>query len=132
MGYDNVNGYLKGGFASWKESGFDQSTIKNIEAVDFVAGIQNGSIEHPLDVRIPTEYEKAHVKNVPLYPLDKVHQHLPDLSPEKTYHVHCTGGYRSVIFASIAQANGVEQIINVAGGYGAIKKVLPPQLTQEN
>ena len=57
-----------------------------------------------------------------MHTLDLVHEEVKKLNAQDTYHVHCAGGYRSVIFSSIAKANGVPNMVNVEGGYGAIKK----------
>ncbi|WP_194851185.1 MBL fold metallo-hydrolase [Nonlabens antarcticus] len=132
VGYDNVNGYLKGGFESWKDSGFEISSIENMNAEDFVKGLEDGSIKNPLDVRKPVEFEKSHLQDVPLKTLNAVHEHVESLSAANTYHVHCAGGYRSVIFSSIAQANGIKNMVNIEGGYGAIKMVAPDTLMQNN
>ncbi len=123
VGYDNVNGYLDGGFESWIKAGYSMSITANMNATTFVNGLNDGSITNPIDARKPAEYEKSHLQNVPLLTLDRIHEHVKQLDKNKSYHVHCAGGYRSVIFASIAQANGFKNITNVEGGYGAIKAV---------
>jgi len=128
VGFDNVNGFLQGGFEAWKTAGFKISTTENMNARDFVNGIENGSVKNPLDVRKPGEYTTSHLQNVPLMTLDNVHEHIEDLTKNETYHVHCAGGYRSVIFASIAQSKGINKLVNIEGGYGAIKKVAPATL----
>ncbi|AZQ44933.1 MBL fold metallo-hydrolase [Nonlabens ponticola] len=127
VGYDNANGFLYGGFESWKNAGFDVATTGNVSAKQFLDGLNDGSIKNAIDSRKSGEYENSHLAETELLPLAGIHAHLPHLDKEKTYHVHCAGGYRSVIFASIAQANGIDNMINVEGGYGAIKKVAKPQ-----
>jgi glyoxylase-like metal-dependent hydrolase (beta-lactamase superfamily II)/rhodanese-related sulfurtransferase len=130
VGYDNVQGYLKGGFEAWQQSSYDTAKIENKSAADFVSALEKGEIENPLDVRRAGEYETSHLKNVPLASLDQIHQEVSNLSANKTYHVHCGGGYRSVIYASIAQANGINKMINIEGGYAAIKQAASPSLMQ--
>lgn len=122
VGYDNALGYLEGGIESWKASGYETQKIQNVSAQEFVDGLQNGTVVNPIDARKSGEYEKAHLENVPLHTLDDVHQVVKKLNPTQPYHVHCAGGYRSVIFASIAAARGISNMINVEGGFGAIKK----------
>jgi glyoxylase-like metal-dependent hydrolase (beta-lactamase superfamily II)/rhodanese-related sulfurtransferase len=132
VGYDNVNGYLMGGFEAWKSAEFEIDIIENMSAENFVDGLQNNLVENPLDVRELGEYETSHLKNVPLNALDDVHDHVKNLATDKKYHVHCAGDYKSVIFASIAQSHGIENMINIKGGYGAIEKVAPSTLLQIN
>ncbi|PRP67166.1 MBL fold metallo-hydrolase [Nonlabens agnitus] len=123
VGYDNVNGFLQGGFEAWREAGFKVETIENISAADFVRKLEQGQVQQVLDVRKPVEYQKSHLKNVPLYTLDEAHDNIKKLKADTTYHVHCAGGYRSVIYASMAQSQGLKNMINVEGGYGAIKNI---------
>ncbi|SCX88747.1 Glyoxylase, beta-lactamase superfamily II [Nonlabens sp. Hel1_33_55] len=123
VGYDNVNGYLKGGFEAWQEAGFDTASIENKSAEKFISDFNRGAVENIIDVRKPAEFQKSHLANVPLFTLDKVHENLKELDAENKYHIHCAGGYRSVIYASIAQSRGIKNMINIEGGYGAIKNV---------
>jgi hydroxyacylglutathione hydrolase len=122
VGYDNAQGYLIGGFSTWKSSGLAISSIENVTAQGFIDGLEDGSIKNPIDTRRPGEYESGHICSVPLHPLSLVFEEVKHLNTEKTYHIHCAGGYRSVIFSSIAKANNIKHVVNVAGGFGAIKK----------
>ncbi|AGC75432.1 glyoxylase-like metal-dependent hydrolase (beta-lactamase superfamily II) [Nonlabens dokdonensis] len=122
VGYDNAQGYLTGGFETWANTGSEVSTIKNVTAQEFIDGLEDESIENPIDARKPGEYEAGHLCSVPLHTLDSVHEEVNQLDADKTYHIYCGGGYRSVIYASIAQANGINNVVNVEGGYAAIKK----------
>ncbi|QJP34561.1 MBL fold metallo-hydrolase [Nonlabens sp. Ci31] len=121
VGYDNAQGYLSGGFDTWKNNGLEVSTIKNCTAQGFIDGLEDGSVKNPIDTRKPGEYETGHLSSVPLHTLNAVHKEVKKLNADTTYHIHCAGGYRSVIFSSIAKANGIKNVINVEGGYGAIK-----------
>jgi rhodanese-related sulfurtransferase len=121
VGYDNAQGYLSGGFDTWKNSELEISTIKNSSAQAFIDGLEDGSVKNPIDTRKPGEYESGHISSVPLHTLNAVHEEVKKLNPDTTYHIHCAGGYRSVIFSSIAKANGIKKVVNVEGGYGAIK-----------
>jgi hydroxyacylglutathione hydrolase len=122
VGYDNAQGYLIGGFSAWKTSGFEISSIENVTAQGFIDGLEDGSIKNPIDTRRPGEYESGHICSVPLHTLSLVLEEVKRLNSEKIYHIHCAGGYRSVIFSSIAKANGIKYAVNVEGGFGAIKK----------
>ncbi|MEN8816202.1 MAG: MBL fold metallo-hydrolase [Nonlabens sp.] len=122
VGYDNAQGYLLGGFSTWEESGANTTSIENITAQSFIDGLEDHSIQNPIDARKPGEYESGHICSVPLQTLDAVHKEITSLDTTKTYHIYCGGGYRSVIYASIAQANDIKNVVNVEGGYAAIKK----------
>jgi glyoxylase-like metal-dependent hydrolase (beta-lactamase superfamily II)/rhodanese-related sulfurtransferase len=129
VGYDNAQGYLKGGIAAWIEAGHAVEKIENISAQDFVSGIEQNSIHHPVDVRKPGEYETSHLNGVPLSTLDLVAENYSEFDTNTTYHIHCAGGYRSVIFSSILKAHGIKNVVNVEGGYAAIKKANFTSLT---
>ena len=122
VGYDNTLGYLSGGMAAWEQAGFPVEKTGNISAQEFVDGIQLGEIKNPLDVRKTPEYDTKHIEDIALLPLDDIHKKLSSLQPQSTYHVHCAGGYRSMIFSSIAKSKGYLNMVNVEGGFGAIKK----------
>ncbi len=115
VGYDNAVGYLKGGVSSY---GGELNTIKSISADEFAETASTCDI---LDVRKPGEYTSEHIVDAPNYPLDFLNDHLNELDKSKTYHVHCAGGYRSVIAISIMMQKGFNNLVDIAGGYGAIK-----------
>ena len=120
VGYDNTLGFLKGGFAQWKDSGNAVDTIQSItveEAFDMAK-------THALpivDVRKKSEFNSEHIIDALNAPLDYVNDSMKLLDKDKTYLVHCAGGYRSVIFASILKARGFDKLIDVQGGFSAIK-----------
>tara|TARA_B110000003_G_scaffold176016_1_gene175489 strand:+ start:5679 stop:7085 length:1407 start_codon:yes stop_codon:yes gene_type:complete len=120
VGFDNVLGYLSGGFKAWEVSGKEIDTLQSVSA-EFLA---EQIIKEPIvfDVRKPGEYEAEHIENVPSTPLDFLNDHISEFPINKDFYVHCAGGYRSVIAASILKARGYSKVIDVAGGYGAIKK----------
>lgn len=121
VGYDHSLGYLKGGVEAWVAEGKKIVKLQEITAQEFVDGLSNGSILYPVDVRKKGEFATSHIEGVSHMPLDEVHTNSSKLDPSNTYHVHCAGGYRSLIYASIARSQGVN-MVNVLGGYGAIKK----------
>lgn len=120
VGFDNVLGYLKGRFASWKEQGKEVDTLLSVSAETLEEKINEGAIV--FDVRKPGEYTAEHIENVPSTPLDFLNDHIAEFPTDQDFYLHCAGGYRSVIAASILKARGFHKVIDVAGGYGAIKK----------
>ncbi len=123
VGYDNTLGYLKGGLDAWKDAGKDIETIKSISAEEFSKYFKNDNIK-VLDVRKDGEYQSEHLegKNVQHFALDYINDHMNSINQDSTYYVHCAGGYRSVIAASILKARGFDKLVDIAGGFGAIKK----------
>lgn len=121
VGYDNTIGYLEGGIAAWEQAGKDVDTIKSISAEEFERIANADASIKVLDVRKPGEYEAEHLEMTMTRPLDYINDWTPEIDHSDTYYVHCAGGYRSMIASSILKARGVEQVIDVAGGYGAIK-----------
>jgi glyoxylase-like metal-dependent hydrolase (beta-lactamase superfamily II)/rhodanese-related sulfurtransferase len=121
VGYDNVLGYLRGGIHSWKAAGHKVSKIGSISSIQFANRLKEGSIEVALDVRKESEYLSEHVVGVENFPLDFIQDNFAEIKPDKEYFLHCASGYRSLIAASIFQANGVEKVTDVRGGFNDIK-----------
>ena len=123
VGYDNTIGYLKGGFANWKASGKDVDILDSISADEFThkSNVQNLNI---LDVRKSGEHQSMYLnlKGVENFPLDFINDNLHTIDKTKTYHIHCAGGYRSVIAASILKARGFFNLVNIEGGFEELKK----------
>jgi len=121
VGYDHSLGYLEGGIESWKKVGFETENIKSMGAHDFV-GMYDTEALNVLDVRKVSEYESQHIQEAINFPLDFIYKNINRLDQNKTYYVHCQGGYRSVIAASILKSQGFEHIVNIEGGLNEIKK----------
>ncbi len=121
VGYDYTIGFLSGGFEAWKNAGKEVDLLATI-SVDELAKIQE---KQPgiaiLDVRKKSEYDSEHIINAVNAPLDYVNESMIQVEKEKTTYVHCAGGYRSMIFASILKARGYDNLVNVDGGFKAIK-----------
>ncbi len=119
VGYDNCVGFLKGGMKSWIEANQPIETITSVSA----ESIQN-KIDHLtiVDVRKPGEYEAEHLESALFAPLDYLQENLSKLDKNTNYHIHCAGGYRSVIAISLLKQNGFTQLTDIAGGFAAIKK----------
>lgn len=119
VGYDNTVGYLDGGFETWKNSGLDIETINSVTVDELQEKINQNVLV--FDVRKPGEYASEHIENVPSTPLDFLNDYISEFPKDKDFYVHCAGGYRSVIAASILKARGFNNVIDVKGGYAAIK-----------
>ncbi|WP_295831890.1 MBL fold metallo-hydrolase [uncultured Winogradskyella sp.] len=121
VGYDNTLGYLQGGIEAWVSSGRDIETLESISAETFANRVKSGGI-NILDVRKDGEYTASHLEDAQHFALDFINNNMNQVHKNKTYHIHCAGGYRSVIAASILKARGYNNLVDVAGGFGAIKK----------
>lgn len=121
IGYDNSQGFLKGGIATWKDAGKEIDSIRVITAQELEQTNQRSTL-NILDVRKVGEFEAEHIEGAENLPLDVINGKLQELDKNTTYYVHCAGGYRSVIFESIAKSRGYHNLIDVAGGFGSIKK----------
>ncbi len=120
VGYDNCIGYLKGGINAWVEAGEVVEKITSVTADDFSK--LNVSNLNVLDVRKPGEYANGHIENVENYPLDFIANWARNFKSEQPTYIHCAGGYRSVIAASLLKKLGHHQLIDIAGGYSSIQK----------
>ena len=121
VGYDNTLGYLEGGIEAWKKSGRDIETLESISAEEFATRIKNNNL-NVLDVRKDGEYTSMHLENAQHFALDYINENMSEVDRSKPYYIHCAGGYRSVIAASILKARGFNNLVDIAGGFGAIKK----------
>ncbi|BDD01864.1 MBL fold metallo-hydrolase [Persicobacter psychrovividus] len=129
VGYDQTIGYLEGGIDAWKAAGQTIQTITSISATEFSELLT--ATESVLDVRKTGEYLSEHIdlEGVISAPLDTINDWWPTLDKNKTYYVHCAGGYRSMITASILKSRGIDRIIDIAGGFKAIKATNVPKTT---
>lgn len=120
VGYDNAIGYLQGGFAAWKAAGKEVDTVKRITAAEFAKLYKEGALV--FDVRKKSEYDSEHVVGAINVPLNQINQHLAQFPKDKPFIVHCAGGYRSMIAASILKQRGWDDFVDVEGGFSAIKE----------
>jgi rhodanese-related sulfurtransferase len=125
VGYDHTIGYLQGGITAWKEAGKETDNINSVQPVAFEK-LYNKELK-VLDVRRQAEYDTEHVTNAIKKPLDFINDWMGELNHNDTYYIHCAGGYRSMITASILKSRGFENIVEVAGGYSAIAKTSVPK-----
>lgn len=126
VGFDNVLGHLAGGFEAWKAAGKEVDTIKRITAAEFKEQYEHGK-SLVYDVRKETEYASEHIEDAYNRPLASINDWMKDIDPQKHFFMHCAGGYRSMIAASILQARGYRNFTEIEGGYGAISKTDLPR-----
>jgi glyoxylase-like metal-dependent hydrolase (beta-lactamase superfamily II)/rhodanese-related sulfurtransferase len=131
VGYDKSLGYLDGGMEAWIHAGKTTEQITSITAKEFEQRFNTKSIA-VLDVRKDGEYNSAHLEgdHIEHLSLDSIHQKIQGIESQKTYHVYCGGGYRSVIATSILKANGFSNVIDIAGGFAALKKTQLPMVNR--
>ncbi|MES2592161.1 MAG: MBL fold metallo-hydrolase [Bacteroidota bacterium] len=125
VGYDNTLGYIKGGFTAWKNAGKERDEIKSISVQTFVDTYKTDPKINILDVRKTAEYQTGHIVDAENLPLDNINDSMPAVDKNKTYYVHCAGGYRSMIYASILKSRGYDNLINVEGGFKTITTADP-------
>lgn len=120
VGFDNSLGYLNGGIQAWKEAGFETDSIESISPEQFESQMTEKSII--VDARKPGEFSAEHVESAVNIPLDFVNEQLSEVPKEEEFYLHCAGGYRSVIMASILKARGYHNMVNVEKGMAGIRK----------
>lgn len=120
VGFDNTLGYLDGGLAVWKAAGFETDNVKSISPETFEK--ESAQNNFPvIDSRRPGEFSAGYVEGAVNIPLDFINNNLAQVPQDENFYLHCAGGYRSVIMASILKARGYHNIINVEKGYAGIK-----------
>ena len=120
VGFDNVLGYLEGSFDAWKQAGKEIDTLESVSASVLEEKIKENM--PVFDVRKPGEFSSEHINVAESTPLDFLNDHISQFPKKGDFYIHCAGGYRSVIAASILKARGFHNVIDVAGGFGAIRK----------
>ena len=121
VGYDRVLGFLEGGFAAWQSEKRDFDTVKRINADELAAVCYSNPTATVLDVRKTSENYSERLPSAINLPLDDLNVRFNELPEADTLYIHCAGGYRSMIFASILKSRGVHNLVDVRGGFGAIK-----------
>jgi glyoxylase-like metal-dependent hydrolase (beta-lactamase superfamily II)/rhodanese-related sulfurtransferase len=123
VGFNNTIGYLKGGIDAWKKAGKDWDTLESITPEEFEKRINSNKVDKILDVRKPTEFLTQRIADAVNFPLDYINNNMNRLSKRDEYYIHCAGGYRSVIAASILKARGYGNLIDVKEGWEKIEEV---------
>ncbi len=126
VGFDNILGHLKGGLAAWPAAGKETDSVNRISAEQFASSV-NTEQDEVIDVRKESEYAAEHIENATSKPLAYISEWIKDINPEQHFFLHCAGGYRSMMAASILQARGFRNFTEVEGGYTAIAKTNIPK-----
>lgn len=126
VGFDNVLGHLKGGFQSWVDANKETDTVPRISATEFASQIEGKDVM-VIDVRAASEYAAEHVEDAYSKPLAYINDWVNDIDPKQPFYLHCAGGYRSMIAASILQARGYRNFIEIEGGFKAIAETQVPK-----
>ena len=121
VGCDNCIGYLEGGIKIWGKSGNPTANLESISANEFIDTLKLNKI-NILDVRKVSEFENQHIEGSINFPLGQIQENISEINSKERLHVHCAGGYRSVIAISILKANGFDNLIDISGGFNEIKK----------
>ena len=120
VGFDNTLGYLQGGMGAWSAAGKEVDGMESISAETLKEALEQDA--PVFDVRKDSEWEGSHLPSATHTSLENINDYLLKFPKDKTFYVHCAGGYRSVIAASILKARGIHNVVDVAGGFAAIKQ----------
>ena len=127
VGYDNTLGFLEGGVEAWQAAGKEIDQIESITADEMAARLPLQASQEVLDVRKPTEFLAQHVEGATNFPLDYLNKNMDRLDRQATYYLHCLGGYRSMIAASILRARGFQNLVDIQKGWRAIEESVIPK-----
>ncbi len=122
VGFDNILGYLSGGMDAWQKEGKETDHIHSINADELAEQLKKYGADNVLDVRRAGEFAAEHIKDVDNFPLDFFNDYMPGFDRRKKYFVHCAGGYRSMIAASILKSRGFENVVDVKGGFKGVQE----------
>ena len=125
VGFDNTLGFLEGGFESWRESGMEYDRVSQILPEKLADKWEENKLP-VFDVRKETEFQSEAVMDAHSTPLAFLNDHLAEFPKENEFYLHCAGGYRSMIAASILKSRGIHNLIDVPGGFNAIKETKIP------
>jgi rhodanese-related sulfurtransferase len=124
VGFDNVLGFLEGGIDAWKLAGFETDHINSITPETFANEVSEQS--SIVDARKPSEFQAEHIEQGINVPLDTINSQLDLIPKSETFYLHCAGGYRSVIMASILKARGIHNLVNIEKGISGIRNTRVP------
>ena len=126
VGFDNQIGHLAGGFDAWAKAGKEFDTVNRISAEQFATDVKIGESKI-IDIRKETEYSAEHIEDSYSKPLAAINDWVKDINPKEHFYLHCAGGYRSMIAASILEARGFRNFTEIEGGFNAIAKTNVPK-----
>lgn len=133
VGFNKMSGYLQGSFEAWKKEGEEIDMIVDVEPDELLMDMPHDKNLVVLDVRKPAEFADGHLKNAINIPLDDLTDpgNLSDIEDHHNVYIHCAGGYRSVIAASLLKRQGIHNLRNVIGGWNQIKALQKVQIIKE-
>ena len=126
VGFDNLIGHLAGGYEAWAKAGKEIDTVNRITAEQFAKEVKIGESK-VIDIRKESEYAAEHVEEAYSKPLATINEWIKDIDPKEHFYLHCAGGYRSMIAASILEARGFRNFTEIEGGFNAIAKTDLPK-----
>ena len=129
VGIEDPRGFLQGGIAAWKEAGLPTAQLPQMTVEELHSQVSSNGL-HVLDVRREGEWRSGHIAQATWFPLDQFKVSAPEVDHERPLAVHCQGGYRSMIACSLLRRAGVENVINVVGGFDSWKKADLPVETE--
>jgi hydroxyacylglutathione hydrolase len=121
VGFDNTLGYLDGSLEAWKKAGKATDSVEGIDTTELKTLSEKENLT-VFDVRKPGEYLSEHLPDAKSTPLDFINEHMNEFPTGTPFYMHCAGGYRSMIAASILKSRGIHNLIDIKGGFGAIKE----------
>jgi len=133
VGFDKVQGYLKGGFDAWKNAGEETDMIIDVEPDELLMDMPYDKNLVVLDVRKPAEYAEGHLPGAVNLPLDDMNDpgSMASINETDNLYVHCAGGYRSVIASSLLKRQGIHNLRNIVGGWNKIKEMEKVEIVKE-
>ena len=126
VGFDNLIGHLAGGYEAWAKAGKELDIVNRITAEQFAKEVTIGGSK-VIDIRKESEYAAEHVEEAYSKPLATINEWIKDIDPKEHFYLHCAGGYRSMIAASILEARGFRNFTEIEGGFNAIAKTNLPK-----
>jgi glyoxylase-like metal-dependent hydrolase (beta-lactamase superfamily II)/rhodanese-related sulfurtransferase len=133
VGFDKMKGCLNGGFEAWRNAGEPIDMIVDVEADELIMDIPHDNNLLVVDVRKENEFADGHLENamnLPLHEMTDIVQ-LAQFEDNQNLYIHCAGGYRSVIAASLLKRQGVNNLRNILGGWAEIKKQEKAKIVKE-
>lgn len=133
VGFDKMKGYLDGGYDAWKNAGEGIDMIVDVEADELMMDLPHDKNLVVVDVRRETEFADGHLKDAMNIPLHEMTDPgiMAGFEENQNLYVHCAGGYRSVIAASLLKRQGIHNLRNVIGGWGKIKEQEKAEIIKE-
>ena len=134
VGFDKIEGHLSGGFEAWQEAGLPIDMIIDVEADELMMDMPHDPNLVVVDVRRETEFADGHLKDAINIPLNEMTDpgSIANIEDHHNLYVHCAGGYRSVIAASLLKRQGIHNLRNINGGWAKIKEEKKAEIVKES